>query len=47
MYKPPARAKLPESLQDWYSPEYKLSAISNKLLESLTVSDETNTMYKK
>lgn len=47
MYKPPARAKLPESLQDWYSPEYKLSAISNKLLESLTVSDETNNYVQK
>ena len=48
-----ARAKLPESLRDWYSPEYKektheeLSAISNKLLESLTVSDETNNYVQK
>ena len=53
MYKPPARAKLPESLRDWYSPECKektheeLSAISNKLLESLTVSDETNNYVQK
>ncbi|CAB4002476.1 Inhibitor of growth 5 [Paramuricea clavata] len=53
MYKLPARTKLPESLRDWYSPEYKEktheepSAISNKLLESLTVSDEMNNYVQK
>ena len=47
-YKPPARAKLPKSLRDWYSPtnrektDKEISTISNKVLESLTVSDETN-----